>query len=491
MSNHSRARRISSQQQGIIIDLTRDSDAPIHAMKTPRRPTPSTFSSNSTTSSASSAGSVFDENVPDTPVTPGTPIDEQLEFPRSEGDVSAETPSSPKLLAQQSESSFRNKLPKKGRGPVRGTAQHTGSPLEKTRQQTRSASNGLHSDHIFSSSLSRIPSGRQRSASAAVLAPKTPPKQHGTSTSYDNNPPLSGAFESQSIHTDVEPHTRENGPDNAQASTSAAQVEIKTAAPGAPDHRGSEISERSDYQRPIFENYRGENKPALMDRAINTKIYNCLKKKRDPKDPKKNIGYIYLFNSFECAPGHIKIGKTEAEPGNRKTQLEKCKMKLSELEDDDRNAFDYFFLVESLLMAELHNCRKKFKCSASPCSTHHQEWYEIDAETALKHVSKWRTWVKRKPFDKDGNFTPYWQWRFDRLSRKLDKVDWDSWTNPGFFDCRMYQKTSGNKCVAELIRRTAQKDRQFFSVGTVILLILYMNFGTLGVICGVVGLIAL
>jgi len=112
--------------------------------------------------------------------------------------------------------------------------------------------------------------------------------------------------------------------------------------------------------------------------------------------------------------------------------LEKCRVLLVEVQDCDRSAFDYHFLVEALLWAELHNDRKKFTCSV--CSKTHQEWYKIDTETALEHVAKWRSWIKvKRPFDKDGNFTPFWQWRSDQLQTTLNDLDdgkWNSWRNP-------------------------------------------------------------
>jgi hypothetical protein len=229
--------------------------------------------------------------------------------------------------------------------------------------------------------------------------------------------------------------------------------------------------------------YRGEL-------AINGKIHSCLKKKRNRKED-KNTGWVYIFESFDHAPGHVKIGITNDEPGKRQERLEKCRIPLVEVEDSDRDAFDYHWLVESLLWAELHNCRKKFTCNV--CSKNHQEWYEIDTETALKHVAKWRNWIKAKePFDKQGNFTSYWQWRFDQLQKTLDDVKWEGWTNPSQSDYWKYQrKTFGNKCLPLLLDHLSRKYDRFLVTGVIILLVLYIRFGAFGVMWGAIGLIAL
>ena len=495
-SNQTRARRAPSQRQDNYIDLTRDSPGPIGEIQTPQRPAPYSNSSNSTTSSTStvgsSAGSVFDEDAQSTPATPGTPIDEKPEFSRSEADPFAA--SSSNHFIQQQELSPRKTQLRRKRASAKSKTQEADSPLAKTRRQTRSRSStskvensesNLHTSGHLSPSFSRSPARRRASSRPATPAERTSLNPVNIPGPDGRCPHIPGAFESQSIQAELQ--TENNIQEAPQIETSSAELL------DSPDQPRLDILE-DDFQRPKFEKFGSEKEP-LRSRVINDTIYDCLKR---PRNPKYKTGWVYIFESPEHAPKHVKIGIGHEEPRKRKKDWERCHGTLLDAEDPDRNAFDYYSIVESLIKAELHDCRKRFECTVCPRKKNgqqkkHEEWYEIDTTKALKHVARWRSWIKsKKPFEGKGELTPYWRWRVDELPKILERVDWDSWTDPSLFDYWIYKlKTSGNKCLRPLANHLSRKDDWFSLVGTIILLVLYINFGPFGVVWGILGLIAL
>lgn len=84
--------------------------------------------------------------------------------------------------------------------------------------------------------------------------------------------------------------------------------------------------------RPRFEQLR-EPKDT---RAINSSICKCIasnrKSYKDPKERRKS-GWIYILESPEHAPDHVKIGKSDSIPERRKKDWEKCGFALLEVQD--------------------------------------------------------------------------------------------------------------------------------------------------------------
>lgn len=147
------------------------------------------------------------------------------------------------------------------------------------------------------------------------------------------------------------------------------------------------------------------------------------------------LGYIYVFNLPSC-PGYFKIGMTKQVPRDRVSQQEyACKLPYNLVEDPQDKPFRGYSAVEKLIMAELHNLRRKFFCGN--CKTHkqmareHGEWYEISEEKALEVVERWRKWmVKGKPFDNNGVLTPFWVRKYEGAIQDTANVRWEEWLCP-------------------------------------------------------------
>jgi hypothetical protein len=231
-------------------------------------------------------------------------------------------------------------------------------------------------------------------------------------------------------------------------------------------------------------------------RAINEGIIRCLTGKRKaPKNPR--IGYIYAFGSPESAPKHMKIGKTRLLTEERTEQWRKCKLHVSEIHMDKshRNPFPHFHIVESLIMAELHNERRRYKCGV--CHQTHQEWYEIEPKQALPKIIRWRTWIlTQDPFDENSNLRPYWQWKVDRLRHGLDMIDWDAWTQPKkwHFSQEYIEysvETFWKGYSMKALIGTDRKDKRFVINGVFFLLLLQIWRGTVHSIIFAIVLLAL
>lgn len=255
--------------------------------------------------------------------------------------------------------------------------------------------------------------------------------------------------------------------------------------------------------RPIDPRFRKWKNPK-HPREINNNIYNCIKSHHEAaeKPTKKSVkhltpGWIYVFESPTEAPNHVKIGKTLKDPQKRKIQWEMCGLPLVEVDDNYRNAFDHYSVVESLIKAELHNVRRKYKCThehhAPKQWVEHEEWYEIDKQTALKSVHRWRNWIIRlRPFDDSGLLTPYWHWRVRKLPRFIDGVNWDSWTQPRSLDYIDYQlEEFGKGYYAHIKAHLCRKDFRFCLTGGMMMSILHTQFGMVGAIWGLLALLIL
>jgi len=238
--------------------------------------------------------------------------------------------------------------------------------------------------------------------------------------------------------------------------------------------------------RPNFVPYRSKSTnlqaPKLNKFEIDSKIFTYLCSKQKPIKP----GYIYVLESPKCAPSHVKIGRSKGDPNIRlRKWIRECRIPLTKIENKDPDAFDHHGIVETLLSLEFHNERKRYYCRS--CLHDHEEWYEIDAEKALKALRKWKKWlIEQRPYNKQGELTPYWRWKVDRLHKELSKVDWEEWTNPWRFDHWLFQLellVSRWERFDRILRAEfARKDHRFWVVGLVTCLILCIARGVIDVL---------
>ncbi|MCJ1362968.1 hypothetical protein MMC16_002074 [Acarospora aff. strigata] len=137
------------------------------------------------------------------------------------------------------------------------------------------------------------------------------------------------------------------------------------------------------------------------------------KKGEDGRKLSSAVGDVYVLQNPDW-PKHVKIGMTTK--GEKRTQqIQKdCKFEsLRRVVDIEGREFLNFMMVEKLCHKELKNWRKDLPCRS--CKNKkgepqiHTEWFEVDPETAIRVVQKWRRWMYQSPYDEDGYLTPWWR----------------------------------------------------------------------------------
>lgn len=209
------------------------------------------------------------------------------------------------------------------------------------------------------------------------------------------------------------------------------------------------LNSRPTFSRFHKEDLTGKN---ILDNIFKLLKYNDKRKARRhssrPTPPKvetkpPNFGYLYIYTSLIC-PGHIKIGMTSGTPHARIKQWNgECKLPIKCVEDPESHPFLHFQLAEKLIMAELHNYRRKYKChkchkrhrdplkvkeKVTGNMVHHGEWYEISEELGLATVQKWRGWLATsRPYTTDGILRPSWALKLDRNSKLTAFMETEEW----------------------------------------------------------------
>lgn len=229
-----------------------------------------------------------------------------------------------------------------------------------------------------------------------------------------------------------------------------------------------------------------EYKKARKQQNTNVKIIERLKEGSSPQNAETKTGWIYVLESTTHAKGHVKIGKTVDSCETREKAWGKCNFPIQQVEDIHMKAFDHCSIVESLIMLELYNSRKKFECQScrgkKGTATTHTEWFEIEQGTALAHVQRWRRWIdEHQPFSEDGKLTGYWRWKIEKLSKQGPEIDWDAWTDPFKLEKHVYQ----------IRRHFERKDMQYWIVGFAMLVILDKYDGSWRATLGLIALLVL
>lgn len=264
----------------------------------------------------------------------------------------------------------------------------------------------------------------------------------------------------------------EPAPSKSPASRVPVDVHVASRARGRKKPNDTKVEK----QRPVFKPLNKE----MTALDINESIHKCIGKKAKPEKT-ENCGWIYVYtHTSECGKQHVKIGRTDTSVTDRLKRWKACNLPIEEQQDSRTDAFDHHKIVETLVSLELSNERREIQCErctpkkrlkAAPkatrakpalamedggvsaqlngqvqlpaerqnsnseisntAKTHHNEWYDIELGKANQSISRWRTWIiVHKPFDKQGNLTPYWTWKHNRAKRSLSTQDWDAWTQP-------------------------------------------------------------
>jgi predicted GIY-YIG superfamily endonuclease len=116
-------------------------------------------------------------------------------------------------------------------------------------------------------------------------------------------------------------------------------------------------------------------------------------------------GHLYIFRDPKHK-GAVKIGYSK-DPNRRTKEHEKCDLDLFFVHISGR--VKAMKRAEQLIKVDLRHLRRPWKCSA--CKHTHEEWFEIDEETAKERVSLWVDWINDcDPYDTRGNIKPLWRY---------------------------------------------------------------------------------
>jgi len=161
-----------------------------------------------------------------------------------------------------------------------------------------------------------------------------------------------------------------------------------------------------------------------MDRSpadIDNEIMEWIRKPQDSHE----VGDAYVFMQVpkESDPPDsisrlLKIGSSRNST-LRKNQLQaQYHVVLVDVELDLRKHvyMKRFKRVERLAQTELWNFRYKYPW---PCEMRlpvgYTEWFLVDTETAIRVVQRWRYFLSKDPYDKDGKLKDYWRRRLDEV----------------------------------------------------------------------------
>jgi hypothetical protein len=136
----------------------------------------------------------------------------------------------------------------------------------------------------------------------------------------------------------------------------------------------------------------------------------------------KNGGNIYLYTyseSYHDAHPYIKIGFAQDVSKRMREWKYQCSYEAKVLGEFPA---EHYVKVEKIVHAQLWNQRKREKgCPA--CNIRHKEWFQVDAMTASKIIALWTGWMRREPYDEEGNILDKWRVRIEGL----DMADPDCW----------------------------------------------------------------
>ncbi|KAG5748774.1 hypothetical protein H9Q70_008554 [Fusarium xylarioides] len=135
----------------------------------------------------------------------------------------------------------------------------------------------------------------------------------------------------------------------------------------------------------------------------------------------KNGGNIYLYTfseSYHDAHPYIKIGFSQDVSKRMREWKYKCGYDVKVLGEFPA---EHHAKVERIVHAQLCNQRMREKGCA--CNVCHQEWFKVDAMTASKIIALWTGWMRREPYDEEGNILDKWRVRIEGL----DMADPDCW----------------------------------------------------------------
>lgn len=138
-----------------------------------------------------------------------------------------------------------------------------------------------------------------------------------------------------------------------------------------------------------------------------------------PLTPSSKLGSIYLYVRAS-SPGYVKIGYSHDVRSRLQEWQRSCGYKpilIAAFHD-----VPHMQKVESLIHHQLAEAwRKEQRCKK--CFREHQEWFEIDADDAVKVAGQWCEWMKQaQPYGARGYLKGIWVDELDKLETRGSPV---------------------------------------------------------------------
>ncbi|KAF4499725.1 hypothetical protein FAGAP_4090 [Fusarium agapanthi] len=186
------------------------------------------------------------------------------------------------------------------------------------------------------------------------------------------------------------------------------------------------LSPKSPKASHEFEDFSRPRSTLETNKAMKKLLLGSLKKQET-----KNGGNIYLYTyseSYHDAHPYIKIGFSE----NVRRRMQEWKYRCGyDAKVLGEFPAEHYVKVERIVHAQLWNQRKREKACPA-CNVRHQEWFKVDAMTASKIIALWTGWMRREPYDEEGNILDKWRVRIEGLNM-ADPDCWDLLVK-GLFD---------------------------------------------------------
>ncbi|KAF7671178.1 hypothetical protein GT037_010739 [Alternaria burnsii] len=249
----------------------------------------------------------------------------------------------------------------------------------------------------------RIP---EASSTSSSRSPSTPGSTLGTPILIDSDD------EKDSTPTKQKKPSIRSSQDNSATSSTLALLEIPvrakhlTSVSAKEDVQDIKISEEMTSDAQDTSNY-----PQLIHAKLGKIVCETLLKS-------EGEGFLYVFRDPKHK-GAVKIGYTR--DINRRTKEHgKCDLELIFVHISGR--VKAMKRAEQLIKADLRHLRRPWDCSA--CKRTHEEWFEIDEESAKARVTLWVNWINNcDPYDSYGNIKPLWRYLIEYGRNPREELD--------------------------------------------------------------------
>jgi hypothetical protein len=222
---------------------------------------------------------------------------------------------------------------------------------------------------------------------------------------------------------------------------------------GASDNNNSRPNNSNDEEKGKQSQYFESQKRDQVASMIHHRLIQDAKERLTEKE---RDGYLYILRSPQ-KPGLLKLGCSRDVSKRGKEQ--KCVEDFTWVETG--KFVTRMKRAEKLAKRDLNHLRRDWKCSK--CSKTHEEWFEVDEETAKEVIKRWTEWInkqvpyelnKQTPNDEHWRLKPMWAWLMDeqrapRVSFGDDDhqarwTHWDRVLSPPSFKTKVeYSKKAG------------------------------------------------